>query len=65
MPPPTQVLSDLFDALATLMAAEVDAAARDQHNVEISKVKDQIAQAKADLAAENARMATEQAELEA
>ena len=25
-PPPAQVLSDLFDALATLLAAEVDAA---------------------------------------
>ena len=58
-PPPAQVLSDLFDALATLMAAEVDAVARDQHNAEIAKVKDQIAQAKADLATENARMATE------
>ena len=51
-PPPAQVLSDLFDALATLMAAEVDAAARDQHNAEIAKVKDQITQGKADLAAE-------------
>ena len=65
MPPPAQVLSDLFDALATLMAVEVDAAARDQHNAEIAKVKDQIAQAKADLAVENTRMATERAELEA
>ena len=64
-PPPAQVLSDLFDTLETLMAAEVDAAARDQHNAEIAKVKDQITQAKADLAAENARMATERAELEA
>ena len=64
-PPPAQVLSDLFDALATLMAAEVDAAARDQHNAEIAKVKDQITQAKADLAANNTRMATERAELEA
>jgi len=64
-PPPAQVLSDLFDTLATLMAAEVDAAAQDQHNTEIAKVKDQIAQAKADLAAENARVAIEWAELEA
>ena len=63
--PPAQVLSDLFDTLATLLAAEVDAANWDQHNAEIAKVKDQITQAKADLAAENARMATERAELEA
>ena len=39
-PPPAQVLSDLFDALATLMAAKVDAAARDQRNTEIEKLKD-------------------------
>ena len=64
-PPPAQVLSDLFDALAALMAPGVDAAARDQHNAEIAKVKDQIAQAKADLAAENARMAIEWTKLEA
>ena len=64
-PPPAQVLSDLLDALATFMVTEVDEAARDQHNTEIAKVKDQITQAKADLAAENARMATEWAELEA
>ena len=57
-PPPAQVLSDLFDALAMLMAAEVDIATRDQHNAEIAKVKDQITQAKADLVVENARMAT-------
>ena len=50
-PPPAHVSSDLFDALATLLAAEVDAANRDQHNPEIAKVKDQITQAKADLAA--------------
>ena len=64
-PPSAQVLSDLFDALATLMAVEVDAAARDLHNAEIAKVKDQITQAKVDLAAENARIATKRAELEA
>ena len=43
----------------------MDAAARDQHNAKIAKVKDLIAQAKADLATENASMATKRAELEA
>ena len=43
----------------------MDAATRDKHNAEIAKVKDQITQAKADLVAENARMAIERAELEA
>ena len=47
MRPPAQVLSDLFDALATLMA-EVNPTDQDAHNAEIAKVKDQITQAKAD-----------------
>ena len=64
MRPPAQVLSDLFDALATLMA-EVNPTNQEEHNAEVAKVKDQIAQAKADLAAENTRMAAEQAELDA
>ena len=49
--PSAQVLSDLFDALATLLA-EVNPSNQDEHNAEITKVKDQITQAKADLAAE-------------
>ena len=65
MLPLAQVLSDLFDALSTLMAAEVDAAARDEQNAKIAKVKDQIAQAKADLAAQEARMDEERASLDA
>ena len=39
--PPAQVLSDLFDVLATLMA-EVNPADQDAHNAEVAKVKDQI-----------------------
>ena len=64
MRPSAQVLSDLFDALATLMV-EVNPADQDAHNVEIAKVKDQITQAKADLAAEDTRMAAERAALDA
>ena len=63
--PPAQVLSDLFDALAMLLVAEVNPANQDEHNAEIAKVKDQIAQAKADLAAKDTRMAAERAELDA
>ena len=62
--PPAQVLSDLFDALAVLMA-EANPADQDVHNAEIAKVKEQITQAKADLAAENARMTAERAALDA
>ena len=61
---PAQVLSDLFDMLATLMV-EVNPADQDTHNAEIAKVKDQITQAKADLAAEDTRIAAEQAALDA
>lgn len=64
MRPPAQVLSDMFDALATLMA-EANPADQDAHNAEIAKVRDQITQAKADLAAENARMTAERAALDA
>ena len=62
--PPAEVLSDLFDVLATLMA-EVNMADQGAHNAEVARVKDQITQAKADLAAEDARIATERAALEA
>ena len=61
---PAQVLSDLFDALAALMA-EANPADQEVHNAEIAKVKEQIIQAKADLAVENARMTTERATLDA
>ena len=62
--PPAQVLSDLFNALATLMA-EVNPANPDDHTAETAKVKDQIMQAKADLAVEDARMTAERAALDA
>src|SRR3954470_15500746 len=61
---PAQVLSDLFDALAALMA-EANPTDQDAHNAEIAKVREQITQAKADLAAEEARMAAERAALDA
>ena len=62
--PPVQVLSDLFDALAVLMA-EANPADQEAHDAEIAKVREQIAQAKADLAAEKDRMAAERATLDA
>src|SRR3954463_5171772 len=62
--PPAQVLSDLFDALAALMA-EANPADQDAHDAEIAKVREQITQAKADLAAEEVRMTAERAALDA
>ena len=44
---------------------EANPADQDVHNAEIAKVKEQITQAKADMAAENARMTTERAALDA
>ena len=64
MPPPVQVLPDLFDALAVLMA-EANPADQEAHDAEIAKVREQIVQAKADLAAEKDRMAVERAALDA
>ena len=64
MGPLAQVLSELFDALAVLMA-EANPADQGVHNAEIVKVKEQITQAKADLAAEDTRMAMERAALDA
>ena len=40
-----------------MLMAEVNPADQDAHNAEITKVKDQITQAKADLAAKDTRMA--------
>ena len=57
--PPAQVLSDLLEALATLLAAEVTPENQTQHNVNVAKLRDEIAKAKEDLNAENTRMATE------
>ena len=46
--PPAQVLSELFDALAVLMA-EVKPPDQDAHNTKIAKVKEQITQAVVEL----------------
>ena len=62
---PTQVLSSLMDAWATLLTTAVTPETQDQHNAEVTKLKDQITQAKEDLAAEEARMDEERAALDA
>ena len=62
---PTQVLSSLLDVWTMLLTTEVTTDNRDQHNMEVTKMRDQIAQAKEDLAVEETRMAEEQAALDA
>ena len=60
-----QVLAGLLDALTILLTAAVTPETQDQHNAEVTKLRDQITQAKEDLAAEEARMIEELAALDA
>ena len=62
---PTQILSGLMDAWTTLLATAVTPETQDRHNAEVAKLRDQIAQAKEDLAAKGTRMAEERAALDA
>ena len=64
MRPPAQVFSNLQDALTTLLTVEVKPANQAQHNAEVTKLPDELAQAKEELNAENTQMATERAALE-
>ena len=52
-------MTDLLDKLTALLIAEVSLADQAQHNTEIGKLCDEVALAKEDLAAENARMTAE------
>ena len=55
--PSAQVLSGLMDGLATLLTTKVNPDNRDDHNVEVRKLREWIAQAKEDMDAEETRMA--------
>ena len=65
MRPPAQDLTNLLDNLTTLLTLEVNPANQVQHNAEVAKLRDEIAQAKEGLNAENVGMATEWAALDA
>ena len=43
--PPAQVLSELLDALETLLAAQVTPANQPQHNAVVAKVRDEVSKA--------------------
>ena len=62
--PPAQVLIDLMDKLTTLLTATVIPANKDEHAVEVARVREEIAQAKEALAGEDTRLATERAALD-
>ena len=51
--PPAQVLIDLMDKLTTLLSATVIHANKDEHDAEVARVREEIAQAKEALAAED------------
>ena len=53
---PAQVLADLLDDLTALLTTAVTPETQVQHNADVTKLKGQITQAKADLVAEEARM---------
>src|SRR4051812_44632230 len=61
---PAQVLMDLMDKLTTLLTATVVPANQSEHEAEVARVREEIAQAKETLAAEDTRLATERAVLE-
>jgi len=63
--PPAQVLIDLMDKLTALLTATVIPTNKDEHDVEVARVREEIAQAKEALAAEDTRLATEWAALDA
>ena len=62
---PAQVLSSLLDAWTKLLTTEVTPEIQDQHNTEVTKLRDQITRAKEHLGAEETRMADERAALDA
>ena len=61
----TQILADLLVALTALLTTTVTPETQVQHNADVTKLKDQITQAKADLVAEETMMAEEWAALDA
>ena len=63
MRPPTQVLIDLMDKLTALLTATVIPANKAEHDAKVERVREEIAQAKEALAAEDTRLATERAAL--
>ena len=65
MRPPAQVLIDLMDKLTTLLTAKVIPADKYEHDTEVAWVREEIAQDKEALVAEDTRLATERAALDA
>ena len=63
MRPPAQVLMDLMDKMTALLTAMGNPVDQAQHDAEVAQLKQDIVQAKEDLAAEDIRMIVERAAL--
>ena len=63
--PPAQVLMALMDKMTALLTAMVNPTDQAQHDAEVARLREEVAQAKVNLAAEDVRMATERATLDA
>ena len=59
--PPAQVLMDLMDKLTTLLTAMVEPSDKAQHDAEVACVREEMVQAKENLATKETRMAIERA----
>ena len=64
MRPPAQVLIDLMDKLTALLTATVIPVNKDEHDTEVARVREEIAQAKEALAAKDTRLAMERVALD-
>ena len=62
---PALVLIDLTDRLTTLLTATVNPVDQAKHDAEVARLREEIAQAKENLTAEDTRLATERAALDA
>ena len=62
--PPSQILMDLTDKLTTLLTAMVEPVDKAQHDAEVARVREEMVQAKENLAVEEVRMAAERAALD-
>ena len=62
---PAQMLMDLMDKLTTLLTVVVEPADKSQHDAEVARVREEMVQAKENIAAEETRMVAKRAALDA
>ena len=65
MRPSAHVMMDLMDRMTALLTTVVTPTDQDQHDAELARLREEVAQAKENLAVEDVRLATERAALDA